>query len=228
MNRATSKQELVPVKSKITESMNKIDGSLRAIKMILALILVFQLLAGIDYATWIYSIMSFISYCAGIIWLGTYLIAAKMIGEKYEMEVFGCIFAFFGAPNPTFALPALRYIFIVCCFAFPIIEAIREYRYLKAARNESSAVCIHDWEKWSCFNFAASAAFLITAFMYFRSYSDCSNFDFSVQAAMLTIVLVLFGIATIFTECQISKYENVCSNESAAAGGSGTGSGSAT
>ena len=41
MNRATSKQELVPVKSKITESMNKIDGSLRAIKMILALILVF-------------------------------------------------------------------------------------------------------------------------------------------------------------------------------------------
>lgn len=214
MNKELSKTELVTVKNEIAECMNKIGSSLHGIDMVLAMILVFQLFVGIDYATWINSIISFICYCIGILWLGTYLISAKMIGEKYEIEVFGCIFAFFGAPNPAFALPALHYFFIICSAALPIIEAAIEYRHLGRLTNKSNFTAIRNWKKFSYCNFIVSVVFLIMIFMYFRSYSNISNCDLPASAIILVIFSALSGISIIFTGNKMAKYENVLSNDS--------------
>jgi|GEM_PF-3402556 len=210
MNRKLSKPELVPVKNEIAECMNKIGSSLHGIEMTLALIFVFQLLVG----TWVNSIISIISYCAGIAWLGTYLLAAKMYGEKYEIGFFGCIAAFFGAPNPAFALPALRYFFIICSAALPIIEAAREYQRLGRLTNKSNFTDISNWKKFSYCNFIVSVVFLIMIFMYFRSYSNISNCDLPASAIILVIFSALSGISIIFTGNKMAKYENVLSNDS--------------
>lgn len=209
MSRELSKPELVTVKNEITECMNKIGSSLHGIEMTIALILVFQLLVG----TWVNSIISIISYCAGIAWLGTYLLAAKMYGEKYEIGFFGCIAAFFGAPNPAFALPALRYFFIICSVALPIIETARVYRHLGRLTNKSNFTDISNWKKFSCCNFVVSVVFLITIFMYFRSYSNISNRDLPASAIILVICSALFCISIIFTANKMAKCESVLSND---------------
>ena len=209
MNKRLSKPELVPAKNEITECMSKIGSSLQGVEMTIALILVFQLLVG----TWVNSIISIISYCAGIAWLGTYLLAAKMYGEKYEIGFFGCIAAFLGAPNSVFALPVLRNFFIICSAALLIIEAAREYRRLERLTNKSIFTDISNWKKFSCCNFVVSVVFLIMISICFRSYSNISNCDLPASAIILVIFSALSGISVIFTGNKMAKYENVLSND---------------
>lgn len=170
MDKELLKQKLVPVnmqtESELSNCIEEIETLFDHIFWILVMALGLQMFEssgsfGKDTIQIFYIFM----YSVSAVLILTYLLAAKLMGEKYDLGLLGMMVFFLGIPNAVFIWPIFRLAFMIFGAVLIIFKMVKENSHLKRIKDENNSDRIRKWEKWNMLYFIAAYTFLVTLFL---------------------------------------------------------------